>query len=315
MDGHRPTDKRSGEQAMSTEDAPSAADTIQFDRVETTASPGGVAGQPGVICGSCRQTVRTRYFSIRATPLCEPCKAAFEASQDAARSWGTFGRAVLLGAGAAVAGAVLYYAVIAITKFEIGLVAIAIGYMVGYAVRRGSHGWGGLRYQVLALALTYYAVGLAYLPFAIQGARDANRAAVSAPAASRAPGGAPAEPGAPVSQTAPPPAPAPWGLLVAVGFLLLFCVALPVLTVIGSFPGGLISAAIIGFGMRQAWRMTVVAVVALALVTTGQGLLAIIGLVAVFRVFQRTAGAGDLQTLVTFAALVGALSWLARSVG
>src|SRR5262245_208475 len=114
---------------MSTEDAPNASDTLQFDRVEPTAAAGSAPVQPGVTCGSCRKTIRTRSFSIRETPLCEPCKATFEAAQSASRSWRTFGRAALFGVGAAIAGAVLYYAVIAITRFEIGLVAIAIGYM------------------------------------------------------------------------------------------------------------------------------------------------------------------------------------------
>jgi len=71
-----------------------------------------------------------------------------------------------------------------------------------------------------------------------------------------------------------------------------------------------------GFHALSQWqRLTVVAVVALALVATGQGLLIVLGLVAAFRAFQKTSGAGDLQTLVTFVMLVAALSWLARSVG
>ena len=242
---------------MSTEETPNAPETIQFDRVET-ASAGSAPSQPAVTCGSCKKTIRTRYFSIRETPLCEACKAGFEAAQDASRSWRTFGRAVLFGVGAAITGAVLYYAVIAITKLEIGLVAIAIGYMVGYAVRRGSRGWGGLRYQVLALALTYYSVGLAYFPFVIHGARQGSKAAASAPARA----GAPAESETSASGTAPPrQALAPGAWLMAIGFVLIFCVALPVLTVISSLPGGLISAAIIGFGMRQAWRMTAAPVI------------------------------------------------------
>ena len=67
--------------------------------------------------------------------------------------------------------------------------------------------------------------------------------------------------------------------------------------------------------MSQWQRVAVVGVVALALFLTGQGLLMILGLVAVFRAFQKTATAGDMHTLVTFVVLVGALSWLARSVG
>ena len=39
-------------------------------------------------------------------------------------------------------------------------------------------------------------------------------------------------------------------------FFIGFSLALPVLVVFGSLPGGLISGAIIGFGMQQAWKMT-----------------------------------------------------------
>jgi len=41
-----------------------------------------------------------------------------------------------------------------------------------------------------------------------------------------------------------------------VGLLLGFSFALPVLAIVGSMPSGLISGAIIAFGMQQAWRMT-----------------------------------------------------------
>jgi hypothetical protein len=53
----------------------------------------------------------------------------------------------VFGLGAGIVGAVIYYAVIAITNFEIGLVAILIGYMVGQAVRKGARGRGGLRFS------------------------------------------------------------------------------------------------------------------------------------------------------------------------
>jgi len=67
--------------------------------------------------------------------------------------------------------------------------------------------------------------------------------------------------------------------------------------------------------LSRGQRLTIVGAVALALAATGQGLLMILGLVAGFRAFQKTETAGDMQTLVTFVGLVGALSWLARSVG
>ena len=48
----------------------------------------------------------------------------------------------------------------------------------------------------------------------------------------------------------------PAGLAIAFGAVFLFIFALPVIVVLGSMPGGIISALIIGFGMQQAWRMT-----------------------------------------------------------
>ena len=228
---------------------------LQFDRVEIE-QPSGTAPE-GLNCKACGGAIRTEYFSWNGAPLCETCKTTVETARTTARRWSTFGRAMAFGIGAMIAGAILYFAVLAITKLEIGLIAIVIGYMVGYSVRRGSRGWGGRRFQVLALALTYYAVGLAYFPLVIQSARE-NAAKRSAAATSAGqPAASPAA--TTTTSTDAPRAPqrvTPVGPLSGVGFILLFCAALPVISVVGSFPSGLISAAIIGFGMRQAWRMT-----------------------------------------------------------
>jgi hypothetical protein len=156
-----------------------------------------------------------------------------------------FGRAALFGLVATVAGAILYYAVIAITNFEIGIVAIAIGYMVGYAVRMATGGRGGKRFQVLALVLTYWSVGLAYTPLVFQSmSQEEPSEGATTPEAS------------PAADTPAVTDEAPASLPLALGFLLAFSLTLPVLTVVSTMPGGLISAAIIAFGMQQAWRMT-----------------------------------------------------------
>ena len=42
--------------------------------------------------------------------------------------------------GAAILGAILYFAVTAITGYEIGLVAIAVGWLVGRAIQKGTGG-------------------------------------------------------------------------------------------------------------------------------------------------------------------------------
>jgi hypothetical protein len=141
-------------------------------------------------------------------------------------------------------------------------VAIAIGFMVGSAIRTATGDRGGLRFQVLAVVLTYWAVGLAYTPFVFkemgqsqdvqvspastEGASAEEEASTEAAAGEAAP----AEPAAADDAVESVPA------VVAFGFLLALSFALPVLSAVGSLPGGLISAAIIAFGMMQAWRMT-----------------------------------------------------------
>jgi hypothetical protein len=117
--------------------------------------------------------------------------------------------------------------------------------MVGYAVRKGAGGRGGLRFQILAVALTYLSVAFAYTPVVMKQVVTANRTATQATTAAAAGAVAPA-----------PPKPGAVRVIVSFAVLLAFLVSLPVAVVFGSFPSGLISAIIILVGMRQAWRMT-----------------------------------------------------------
>jgi hypothetical protein len=154
-------------------------------------------------------------------------------------------KAGLFGLGAGIAGAIVYYAVLALLNLEIGIVAILIGYMVGYAVRKGAGG-GGRRFQVMAVALTYAAVGLAYTPIVFKAADD-HRNQAAQQATDSASAAAPAETSASKTRVNP---------LIAILSLLGFIAVLPVLIVFGSLPSGIISGAIISFGMMQAWKMT-----------------------------------------------------------
>ena len=202
-----------------------------------------------VTCVSCQTAIAHEYFDVNGQSVCVACREQLSAYAETPRGLGVFVRAGLFGAAAAIAGAILYYAVVAITNFEIGLVAIAIGYMVGYAVRRGTKGRGGRRFQVLALVLTYWAVGLAYVPFAIKGMSDTAAETRAQPGQAAAAAEQPTDTGAGGGGIA-------LGLAMVVGAITLLLLMLPVLAVASTFPSGLISAAIIGFGMHQAWRMT-----------------------------------------------------------
>jgi hypothetical protein len=224
--------------------SPDNGDQLQFDRVEPTQPGPADATPPGVVCAACRQAISAEYFAAGAAPICATCKQLLDDTERASRTWTRFVRAFAFGTIAAIAGAILYYAVAALANLEIGIVAIAIGYMVGYAVIRGAGGRGGRRYQVLALVLTYSSVGLAYLPIAVNQAGTEHKASTAATSTTAQPA------------TPPRPEPSFRGLIFALAALLAISLALPVLVVVGSFPSGLISAVIIGVGMRQAWRMT-----------------------------------------------------------
>jgi hypothetical protein len=224
-------------------DTPAAGQALQFEHA--ILEPGDVPPSPVVVCAGCKVTVATQYYDVNGHPLCRPCRAAATAAARTPKGMGAFIKAAVLGGGAGVVGAAIYYAVIAIAHLEIGIVAILIGYMVGYSVRRGVNGRGGLRFQVLAAALTYMAVALAYTPVAIQEAMREAKPAAQATAIA-----------APDVERPAPARPGKARLALDVIFLSGLMLALPVLVVIGSMPSGLISALIIFFGMRQAWKMT-----------------------------------------------------------
>ena len=201
------------------EDTSSAGNELQFERVVTDQLPPAANGAPAVVCAGCQTRLEAEYYEINGRPFCGDCRGKIEGVAEPARGLLPFAVAAIFGLGAAVAGAAIYYAVIAITHLEIGLVAILIGYMVGYAVRRGAGGRGGLRFQILAAVLTYGAVGLAYAPLIVMSALAEQRAVHAIKVAIMIP-------------------------------------LLPVLMVIGSMPSGIITALIIFFGIRQAMRMT-----------------------------------------------------------
>jgi hypothetical protein len=235
---------------MSESQVPPAAPALQFDRAVRSESP----APAGVTCAGCGKPIVDSYFTMAGRPFCASCKAGIESQVAGAQTGKVFAKAVAFGLGAAIAGAIVYYGVIAITNLEIGIVAILIGYMVGYAIRKATRGFGARRYQILGAALTYFAVSMAYLPLAMKGS-SATRTAGADSTQVASPDNGAAKPFA--SGDGPGAKRVRAGsFLVALGAVLLLALALPVIVIVGSLPSGLLSALIIGIGIRQAWRMT-----------------------------------------------------------
>lgn len=142
---------------------PSGNKPLQFDVAESgSASSSHHSGTSGTTCKACSRPITNTYFQVNSAIICESCRAALDKPSGTRFTRGM--HATGLGLLAAIAGSLLYFAVAAITGREFGLVAIAVGFMVGKAVRKGSRGRGGWAYQSLAVGLTYLAIVSTYIP-------------------------------------------------------------------------------------------------------------------------------------------------------
>ncbi len=119
-------------------------------------------------CAACRQPIGGSYFKIRGSPVCAGCTDTIRAKMPK-DSHGAFVRAVVFGIGGALIGLALYVAFAVATGLIIGWVSLAVGWIVGKAMRAGSGGVGGRRYQVVAVLLTYLAVAMSAVPIALYG--------------------------------------------------------------------------------------------------------------------------------------------------
>ncbi len=142
-------------------DDPAAPAELQFDEAElATPAPSGPT------CQMCQQQIVNDYFEANGKVFCGACRQRIEAALRGGSPLGRVAKATLFGTIAAIAGAFLYYIVSRMTGYNIGLIAVVVGFMVGGAVRKGTGNRGGLFYQLLAVFLCYTGIGLMHLMFA-----------------------------------------------------------------------------------------------------------------------------------------------------
>src|SRR5262249_24083855 len=127
-----------------------AGSGMQFDRVEGVGPPSAPA------CAQCRRPL-DEYFSLGQHMFCRTCV-------DGLRSSASFWQALLYGTGAALLGTIVWFAILKLFNYELGLIGIVVGLFVGVAVRKGARGLGGWKYQTLAMALTYVSITASYVP-------------------------------------------------------------------------------------------------------------------------------------------------------
>src|SRR5256886_13346479 len=183
--------------------ASSAEGSRQFEHAERGGSASTLA------CALCRQPVATSYYEVNGNVSCQRCRNQVMARWNRGSSGRRFAKALGLGFAAAALGAGIYFGVAALTGYEFGLVAIVVGVLVGGAVRKGSNGRGGWRYQLLAMFLTYTAVVVTDSSLIARELKQEWRAQAASPAAAADRGHASTAPALGTSHRPGPPAGAP----------------------------------------------------------------------------------------------------------
>jgi predicted lipid-binding transport protein (Tim44 family) len=224
----------------------------QFGTAEYKSATGGET------CRACKQTITGEYYRVNGVQACAACvdKVKQQMPKD---THAAFVRGMLFGVGGAIAGLIVYSVFGIVTGIVIGYVSLAVGWLVGKAIRLGSKGVGGRRYQIVAVAFTYAAVSMSAIPMGIaQYVKTKNEKAkvvVTTPQgnadSSATPGdGTTSEQAA--SSTEPKEKMSVWA---AIGALVFAGLASPFLE-LGNEPGGIIGLVILFVGMNIAWKLT-----------------------------------------------------------
>ena len=218
-----------------------SVDALQFRRAQPIVSTEASADKT---CAACKQSISGEYFQVQNHVICGSCAAKIRAGQQSQKPVPLF-RAVIYGVGAALAGCLLYAVVLAM-GVQIGIVALAVGWMVGKAIRAGSYGTGGRAQQILAVVLTYFAISTSFFPAALmvgvkQGIERKSAAKKQSP---------------PVVQDRVTTTTETMSPAKALAGLAVFAVISPFLELKDSPVGGLISLFILFIGLQRAWALT-----------------------------------------------------------
>jgi hypothetical protein len=187
------------------------SEPIQFDRAE-------YVEVSELTCKLCRQPLQHQYYDMGGSTLCSECRDKIEQGRSEDSGAHRFVRAAGFGLAAATLGAVVYALIVNLTGYQIGFMAVILGYVIGKSVWVGSFHRGGWRYQALAMVLTYVAICMEYLPQVLNAAHHSYSAARIA-------------------------------LAFAISLLA------PVLILFGEGLSGILGVVILGIGLYEAWKL------------------------------------------------------------
>jgi hypothetical protein len=143
--------------------------TPQFGTAEYATSSAGAR------CQFCQQLISGQYYRANQAVACPGCAEKMRGSLAVDRH-AAYVRAITYGIGAGVVGLIGYALIsILLQGWVISYMSLAVGWIVGTAMMKGSDGVGGRRYQIAAALLTYAAVSMAAVPIWIHFAGERNQ--------------------------------------------------------------------------------------------------------------------------------------------
>jgi hypothetical protein len=228
---------------------PSSFEGLQFYKAEFASA------HSTKVCTRCKQSIASDYFEAGGQIVCRTCR---DQLTGAVRDRWVFLRALLYGGLVGAAGTLVWSLIIHFTGYELGLIAIIVGVGVGLAVRKGSRGRGGWKYQTLAMVLTYVSITTSYVPIVFKGFVEGikKNEAATAVKESTAPSAAENSVEPTKLTTTPgrdgkkPSMPLPIAIVAFVGVIWGLALAAPFLAGASNIMGIII----IGIGLYEAWK-------------------------------------------------------------
>ncbi|MBM3759796.1 MAG: hypothetical protein FJW36_06075 [Acidobacteria bacterium] len=126
-------------------------DDLQFNQAEYS---GPAAAGP---CANCGKGISDEYWHANGQTVCPVCAQLMADIQQAPSSQ-LLSKTALCAAGAAIGCSIAYAAILIITRYDLALIAIAVGWLIGKATRIATAGVGGRTAQYIAVAATYISI-------------------------------------------------------------------------------------------------------------------------------------------------------------
>lgn len=130
-------------------------------KAEEPESESGPAVVPPVLrCSDCKTTLYQTYFAMAGRPVCGKCRTPYAKALAFGRGPKTNQRALTWGLGAALGCALVFGLVSMTIPFIRHLLSVGIAYAVAKAVMAATGNLGGRRFQYMAVAMLYGAIGI-----------------------------------------------------------------------------------------------------------------------------------------------------------